>query len=230
MIPLGDSIRSRRTPWVTYALLILNVGIYMSTAILGLVDTNDIVYTYGLIPFRVMRSFDLEAAADLLTSMFLHGSLLHLGSNMLYLWIFGDNVEDAFGPVGYSTGWFAGQCRPHPGESSVNSPDNRRKWGDCRGVGVLSDSLPCQPGANPHPPGVFRPHCPFAHVCCTGPLVCDSIVPGLLLCGRRIGRGGRGCLGACGWIYNRRNSGPPDHIPGMQKSLGFPLKLATRKA
>lgn len=102
MIPLGDSIRSRRTPWVTYALLILNVGIYVSTAILGLVDTNDIVYTYGLIPFRVMRSFDLEAAADLLTSMFLHGSLLHLGSNMLYLWIFGDNVEDAFGPVGYS--------------------------------------------------------------------------------------------------------------------------------
>lgn len=101
MIPIGDSIRSRRTPWVTYALMILNIGIYVYTAIFGLVDYNQVIHTFGLIPFRVMRSFDLEAAADLLTSMFLHGSLLHLGSNMLYLWIFGDNVEDALGAVGY---------------------------------------------------------------------------------------------------------------------------------
>jgi len=101
MIPLSDSIRSRRTPWVTYVLLVLNIGIYLLPSVLGLADYNEMILTYGLIPFRVMRSFDLEAASDLLTSMFLHGSLLHLGSNMLYLWIFGDNVEDAFGPIGY---------------------------------------------------------------------------------------------------------------------------------
>lgn len=101
MIPLSDSIRSHRTPWVTYGLLVLNIAIFVGSAVFGLADYNKVIQTYGLIPFRLVRSFDLEAISDLITSMFLHGSLLHLGSNMLYLWIFGDNVEDALGPVGY---------------------------------------------------------------------------------------------------------------------------------
>jgi len=101
MIPISDSIRSHRTPWITYALIVLNIGIYALPSVFGLADYTKMVQTFGLIPFRVMRSFDLEAIADLLTSMFLHGSWLHLGGNMLYLWIFGDNVEDALGPIGY---------------------------------------------------------------------------------------------------------------------------------
>lgn len=101
MIPLNDSIRSHRTPWVTYGLLVLNIVIFVGAAIFGLVDYNKVIQNFGLIPFRLVRSFDLEAISDLITSMFLHGSLLHLGSNMLYLWIFGDNVEDALGSVGY---------------------------------------------------------------------------------------------------------------------------------
>ena len=98
MIPLNDSIRSHRTPWVTYALLALNIGIYILTSLLGLVDYDAIIHTYGLIPFRAVRSFDMEAMSDLVTSMFLHGSLLHLVGNMFYLWIFGD--------LSY--------CHPHP--------------------------------------------------------------------------------------------------------------------
>ncbi|RLT42760.1 MAG: rhomboid family intramembrane serine protease [Chloroflexi bacterium] len=101
MIPLSDSIRAHRTPWVTYVLLALNIGIYALTAVFGLVDYDQVIQTYGLIPFRVMRSFDAEAVTDLISSLFLHGSLLHLGGNMLYLWIFGDNVEDALGHMGY---------------------------------------------------------------------------------------------------------------------------------
>jgi len=101
VIPLSDSIRSHRTPWVTYAILALNIGIYTLTAIVGLGDYEKSILTYGLIPFRVMRSFDVEAVSDLFTSMFLHGSFMHLASNMLYLWIFGDNVEDALGHVQY---------------------------------------------------------------------------------------------------------------------------------
>ena len=108
MIPLSDSIRSHRTPWVTYALIGLNVGIYVLPSIFGLMEYNQMVQTFGLIPFRVMRSFDIEAISDLLTSMFLHGYWLHLGSNMLYLWIFGDNVEDALGPIGYSLFYLLG--------------------------------------------------------------------------------------------------------------------------
>lgn len=101
MIPINDSIRSHRIPWVTYALLMINIGIFAATYIFGLAPPDELTRTYGLIPFRVLRSFDLEAVSDLVTSMFLHGSLLHLGSNMLYLWIFGDNVEDALGHVGF---------------------------------------------------------------------------------------------------------------------------------
>lgn len=108
MIPLSDSIRSHRTPWVTYALIALNVGIYVLPSVFGLMEYDQMVQTFGLIPFRVMRSFDIEAVSDLLTSMFLHGSWLHLGSNMLYLWIFGDNVEDALGPIGYSVFYLLG--------------------------------------------------------------------------------------------------------------------------
>lgn len=101
MIPISDSIRSHRTPWVTYVILALNIGIYTLTAIVGLGDYEKSILTYGLIPFRVMRSFDAEAISDLITSMFLHGSLIHLVGNMLYLWIFGDNVEDALGHAQY---------------------------------------------------------------------------------------------------------------------------------
>ncbi|MBX3052211.1 MAG: rhomboid family intramembrane serine protease [Caldilineaceae bacterium] len=108
MIPLSDGIRTHRTPWVTYAILVINVGVFSYTSFLSPENYNIFLRTYGLIPFRVMRSFDAEAISDLFTSMFLHGSLLHLGSNMLYLWIFGDNVEDALGPIGYAVFYLIG--------------------------------------------------------------------------------------------------------------------------
>lgn len=101
MIPLSDTIRARRTPWATYSLLAANIGLFGLLAVSGLTDYDQVIRDYGLTPFRVLRSLDLDAVSDLLTSMFLHGSLLHLGSNMLYLWIFGDNVEDALGPFSY---------------------------------------------------------------------------------------------------------------------------------
>lgn len=108
MIPLSDSIRTRHIPWVTYGLIVLNIGIYALPTLFKLADYSQMVQTFGLIPFRVMRSFDMEAVADLVTSMFLHGSWLHLGSNMLYLWIFGDNVEDALGPISYISFYLLG--------------------------------------------------------------------------------------------------------------------------
>ena len=73
VIPLSDSIRAHRTPWVTYVLLALNIGIYALTAVFGLVDYDQVIQTYGLIPFRVMRSFDAEDVTDLISSLFLHG-------------------------------------------------------------------------------------------------------------------------------------------------------------
>jgi membrane associated rhomboid family serine protease len=89
MIPLRDVIPSRTTPYVTFLLIGLNTLVFMYQFSLGETVEEFILY-FGLIP----AAFSWVAV---LTSMFLHGGLLHFGGNMLYLWIFGDNVEDRMG-------------------------------------------------------------------------------------------------------------------------------------
>jgi membrane associated rhomboid family serine protease len=89
MIPLRDVIPSRTTPVVTVALIVINALVFLYQFSLG-PAVEEFVGAYGLIPadFSWMT---------VLSSMFLHGGLLHFGGNMLYLWIFGDNVEDRMG-------------------------------------------------------------------------------------------------------------------------------------
>ena len=89
MIPLYDVIPSRTTPVVTVGLIAVNVLVFLFEVSLG--DSVDLfLQTYGLIP----ADFSLPTMA---TSMFLHGGFSHVGGNMLFLWIFGDNVEDRMG-------------------------------------------------------------------------------------------------------------------------------------
>ncbi|RME52195.1 MAG: rhomboid family intramembrane serine protease [Caldilineae bacterium] len=73
----------------------------MVTALFGLVDYEAFVGYFGLVPFQLTQHLDAHELLTLFTSMFLHGSVPHLAGNMLYLWIFGDNVEDAMGHLGY---------------------------------------------------------------------------------------------------------------------------------
>ena len=93
MLPLGDDDRARRTvPLVTYALIVLNVLFFL----VELSGGKAFIDQWAFVPSRFMAN----PAGDfvtLFTSMFMHASWLHLGGNMLYLWIFGDNVEDRFG-------------------------------------------------------------------------------------------------------------------------------------
>ena len=89
MIPLRDVIPSRTTPVVTIALIVVNALVFFYQLMLGDAG-NDFILYFGLIP----AAFSWVAV---ITSMFLHGGLLHFGANMLYLWIFGDNVEDRMG-------------------------------------------------------------------------------------------------------------------------------------
>jgi membrane associated rhomboid family serine protease len=89
MIPLRDVIPSRTTPYVTFLLIALNTLVFVYQFTMGEAIEEFILY-FGLIP----AAFSWVAV---LTSMFLHGGLLHFGGNMLYLWIFGDNVEDRMG-------------------------------------------------------------------------------------------------------------------------------------
>ena len=90
MIPLRDVIPSRTTPWVTFALIGLNIAVYLWGLTLGERGYEELLLTYGLVPADF-------SWLTLLTSMFLHGGLFHVASNLLSLWIFGDNVEDRFG-------------------------------------------------------------------------------------------------------------------------------------
>lgn len=99
MFPIRDHNPSERTPYVTWALIALNVAVFLSYA--GALNSREILVVYGafaMIPERVSEGQQLHTV---LTSMFLHGGWLHLLGNMLFLWIFGDNIEDELGHLGF---------------------------------------------------------------------------------------------------------------------------------
>jgi membrane associated rhomboid family serine protease len=97
MIPLRDTIRAQHFPVVNTALIILNGLIFWFEISLGPQALERLIFTYGLIPARFWAVDGLDRWLPLLTSAFLHGGWLHLISNMLALYIFGDNVEDRMG-------------------------------------------------------------------------------------------------------------------------------------
>ena len=104
MLPLSDDNPSERTPFVTWALIAVCALIYLWEASLGQQGVEAAFYSFGMIPARLFgyQALPPELAVvpawtTVLTSMFMHGGLLHLGGNMLFLWIFGDNVEDSLG-------------------------------------------------------------------------------------------------------------------------------------
>jgi len=129
VFPLKDDIPTRRFPYVTAALIAANVVMFFffQGAFLDDTEFNQKVAEYGAIPYEVSHPGDeCGPAADgsklicegqqgvpdgapeqpstwltILSSMFMHGGLLHLGGNMLFLWIFGNNIEDSMGPLRY---------------------------------------------------------------------------------------------------------------------------------
>jgi membrane associated rhomboid family serine protease len=104
-LPLYDDNPIRRTPVVTYVLILMCIGAFLWE--LG--QHQDVVaYQYGMIPAVLFGYVELPRAlqpippwATIFTSMFLHGGWLHLGGNMLFLWIFGNNIEDVLGRARY---------------------------------------------------------------------------------------------------------------------------------
>jgi membrane associated rhomboid family serine protease len=95
MIPLRDTIPSATYPIVTHLLIALNVAVFLYEQSLGSAAER-LIYTYGLVPRRFGGDV-VAGVTPLVTSMFLHGGWMHLIGNMLYLHIFGDNVEDRVG-------------------------------------------------------------------------------------------------------------------------------------
>ena len=108
MIPLKDDAPRYSVPFVTVLLIVINTLVFFYQVSLGPRAGNHLVMLYGMVPARVEAALSGHSPIPLgvafesyFTSMFLHGGWLHLIGNMLFLWIFGDNVEDAFGHFGY---------------------------------------------------------------------------------------------------------------------------------
>jgi membrane associated rhomboid family serine protease len=108
VIPLKDENPSRLTPYVNYTIIVLCVLVFLWQLSLGPVRGQQAVYAFGAIPGvlfgKVQLPSDIAVIApwmSVLTSMFMHGGWMHLLGNMLYLWIFGDNIEDSMGHVRY---------------------------------------------------------------------------------------------------------------------------------
>ena len=109
MIPLKDDIPTRTVPFVTVGLIAASVLVFLYQASLGLAGdpvalraAQGFIFEFGLIPCRLTGGCAVPGgfpspAVTVFTSMFIHGGLFHVAGNMLYLWIFGNNVEDTLG-------------------------------------------------------------------------------------------------------------------------------------
>ena len=99
MIPLRDHNKSNTFPFVTYALMAINIAVYMYMYFfLGERSFDRFIETWAMQPSEIVAGASL---VTLITSVFVHGGFLHLGGNMLFLNIFGDNLEDTLGHVKY---------------------------------------------------------------------------------------------------------------------------------
>jgi membrane associated rhomboid family serine protease len=111
MIPIRDDTPRFSTPFVTYFIIALNTVVFLFELSVGQQShraLNSLIYHFGVVPLHFERAFTGASSISLpglflplLTSMFLHASWLHLLLNMLFLWIFGDNIEDYLGHFTY---------------------------------------------------------------------------------------------------------------------------------
>lgn len=98
MIPLGDEYKPLRKPYINYALILVNTIVFFYFFMQGYREFSRAIRLYGLVPLYIIYGKRLWT---FITSMFMHGSVDHLFGNMLYLYIFGDNVEDVLGHSKY---------------------------------------------------------------------------------------------------------------------------------
>jgi membrane associated rhomboid family serine protease len=106
LIPIRDSTRSRSRPYVSIALILVNVLLYLHHSTFTRQQLMALYWDYAVIPVRYTQAgvfwwMDFATVLPLFSAMFLHGGWLHLIGNMLYLWVFGDNIEDRMGRAGY---------------------------------------------------------------------------------------------------------------------------------
>ncbi len=102
MIPLKDENPARTFPFITISLIAINSVVFIHQFTSPLSIQKEFIFAFGMIPGALLGQVEriptaLPAAATMITSQFIHGGILHLLGNMLYLWIFGNNIEDLLG-------------------------------------------------------------------------------------------------------------------------------------
>jgi len=111
LIPIKDINPTERFAIVTLVIIVLNIAVFLYELALGPQAGEMFVDSFALIPARLFSripepSHAVPAGAAIFTSMFLHGGFLHIAGNMLYLWIFGNNVEDSMGRIRFIVFYF----------------------------------------------------------------------------------------------------------------------------
>ncbi|MBI4492814.1 MAG: rhomboid family intramembrane serine protease [Chloroflexi bacterium] len=121
MIPISQSVPTRRTPWITLGLLLATLLVFLLELAMG--PARDLlIRRWGAVPSLILAALGGDprvpsgVLATLVTSQFLHGGWLHLGANLVFLWVFGRAVEDRLGPLRYLLfylAWGAGAALVH---------------------------------------------------------------------------------------------------------------------
>lgn len=105
LFPLRDEVKTERRPYVNYGLLLINTIVFFYFLSQGTYTLKKGIWSLGSIPSDILNG---EKLWTLFTSMFMHADIIHLLGNMIYLWVFGDNVEDALGHIKYLIFYFCG--------------------------------------------------------------------------------------------------------------------------
>lgn len=149
MIPIRDDNPTRRFPWVTVLLIVINLGIFLFEASLADGALAAFITEWGLVPARLLaQPLDPRELATVVTSMFLHGGWLHVLGNMLYLWIFGNNIEDRLGHAGFTLFYLAAGVAAALAQVAASGPVAIPTVGASGAVaGVLGAYLVLYPGA-----------------------------------------------------------------------------------
>ena len=151
MIPIGDNIPTERFPFVTISLIVVNLVVFVYELGLGS-ELAAFFAANGVVPQNVgIEAFTADPrglSGRFVSSLFIHGGWLHLGGNMLYLWIFGDNVEDRLGPLKFLAFYLASGFLA-TGAHILSAPESSEAIVGASGAiaGVLGAYLVMFPGA-----------------------------------------------------------------------------------
>ncbi len=106
IFPIGDEqVKGGYKPVVSYMLIVINILVFLFQVTLPSAQQQELVYAYGVIPKEIASGHDFYT---LITNMFLHGGWMHLIGNMLFLWVFADNIEAVIGKIPFLLFYFGG--------------------------------------------------------------------------------------------------------------------------